>query len=589
MTWEASITLFTLLLVMLLLLTTRRSPDVILVAGVSLLTLCGVLSPKQAIAGLSNEGVVTILVLFAVAAGLQATGAMVWMSKGWLGRPKSLFNAQWRMMLPVGVLSAFMNNTPLVAILLPAIHDWARQHQLVVSKLLIPLSFASILGGACTLVGTSTNLVINGWLIDETGHPGIGMFELAWVGVPCALLGFGFILATSKWLLPDRQAPVSIHHDPRTYTVEVIVEPGGAMSGQTVEEAGLRHLPGVFLMEIERQHETLSVVAPTERLQDHDRLVFVGVIESVIDLHKISGLLPALDQVFKLDAPRSKRILIEAVVSNRCPLIGKTIRQGRFRTHYHAVVIAVARSGKKLAGRLGDIRLRPGDTLLLEASPAFLGQQRDNRDFYLVSKVSDEHPTNHAKAPMAIGILMVLVLVVAVGGMSMLTAALCAAGCMLFTGCCATSDMRKAIDWQVYIALSASIGLGKAMQVSGLDQHLVQPLISLAQGDPQVTLALLYGVSMCLAGMISAKAAAVLMLPLALAAATDLQVSYLPMTMAVLFSCSMTLATPIGYPTNLMIYGPGGYRFSDYLRIGFPLSLLLWGVCVVLIPMVWPL
>ena len=588
MTLDAATTLAVILLVMVLLIATRRPPGVVLLAGVSLLTVIGILTPKQAIAGLSNEGVVTIVLLFAVTAGLKATGSMGWISKGLLGRPKSLLMAQWRMMLPVGIFSAFMNNTPLVAILLPAVHDWARQNHFSISKLLIPLSFASILGGACTLVGTSTNLIINGWLIDELNHPGLGMFELAWVGVPCAVLGLAFILLTGKWLLPDRQPPVSIKDDLRTYTAEVIVEKGGAMAGKTVEQAGLRNLPGVFLMEIDRRGETLPAIGPTERLQDDDRLVFVGVVESVIDLHKLSGLLPAPDQVFKLDAPRSTRILIEAVVSNSCPLIGRSIRQGRFRTHYDAVVIAVARSGRKIAGRLGDVRLRPGDTLLLEALPSFIDQQRDSRDFFLVSKVSDSHPPNHAKAPIALAILAAMVLVVAMGGLSMFKAALLAVGLMLVTGCCTTNAIRQAIDGQVYVAIAASMGLGKAMQVSGLDQNLVQPMLALADRDPLTTLALLYGLSMCLAGMISAKAAAVLMLPLAFAAATDLQVSYLPMVMAVLFSCSMTLATPIGYPTNLMIYGPGGYRFGDYLRMGLPLSLLLWGLCIGLIPMVWP-
>jgi di/tricarboxylate transporter len=584
---EAWITLFVLLVVLGMLVITRRPPDAILVAGVSVLVLSGVLTPAQAISGLANEGVVTIAILFAVAAGLKETGAMSLLSRGLLGRPTSLTFAQTRIMLPVAGLSAFMNNTPLVAILLPAIQDWARQQQFALSKLLIPLSFASILGGACTLVGTSTNLIINGWLINEMDHPGLGMFEPAYIGIPCALIGMGMILLLNRWLLPDLKPVLPMDESLRQYTVEVIVEKHGPVDGKTISQAGLRNLPQAFLMEIEHDNEIVPVVGPEHILHGGDRLVFVGVIDSVAELHKIHGLIPAPDQILKLNSPRSKRILIEAVVSNSCAMIGRTIKQAGFRSYYQAVVIAVARNGKKLPGRIGDIKLQPGDTLLLEALPSFVDQQHNNQDFYLISKVTDDHPPNYAKAPLALLILTGLVIVVALGWLSMFKAALMAAGLMIISGCCTATEARKAVDWQVFIAIAASIGLGKAMQVSGLDQVLVTPLLHLSDGQPYITLAVIYGCSMLLAAIITAKAAAVLMLPLAFAAAASLELAYMPFVMAVLFACSMTIATPIGYPTNMMIYGPGSYRFMDYIKIGLPISLVLWMITVLLIPIFW--
>ena len=587
MSWEAWTTLGVLVMVVGLLVGTRRSPDVILLGALALLLISGVLRPSEALVGFANEGMATIGVLFAVAAGLRETGALHWVAR-LLGRPRSLFVAQVRIMLPAGIMSAFMNNTPLVAILLPVIGDWAKRTRFAASRILIPLSFASILGGACTLVGTSTNLVVNGWLLDEVGHAGLGMFELAWVGVPCALAGIGFVLLAGRRLLPDRSPPIDIGDDPRSYTVETLVQPAGPLVGKTVEAAGLRHLPGVYLMEIERAGETIPAVAPDERLCANDRLIFVGVVESVVDLHKIAGLLPATEQVFKIDAPRSRRCLIEAVVSDSCPLVGCTIREGRFRTRYNAVVVAVARSGRRIRIKIGDIVLQPGDTLLLEALPAFIRQHRNSRDFYLVSQVRDSNPPRYERAPVALVILGLLVAVVAMGWLSMFKGALVAAGLMLATRCCSASAVRRAVDWQVLLVVAAAIGIGRAMQTSGLADVLAQHLVAAAGPRPTIVLAAVYGVTMLLAGLITAKAAALLMLPLAHAAAGALGVAFMPFAMGVLYAASTTVATPVGYPTNLMIFGPGGYRFRDYLRIGVPISLILWGIVVALVPRVWP-
>lgn len=587
MTIDAWITALVLLLVLGMLISSRRSPDIILIGGAAILALTGVLTPTQALAGLANEGVVTIVILFAVAAGLKETGAMNWIGQFLMGGQASLPAAQTRIMLPSAVMSAFMNNTPLVAIMLPVVDDWAKRHEVALSKLLIPLSYASIFGGACTLIGTSTNLIINGWLIEETGHPGLTMFELAWVGVPCAIIGIGFILLTSRWLLPDRKAAISTDDDPRSYTVETVVDDKGPLVGKTIEQAGLRRLPGLFLIEIERDDQVIAAVSPHETLRGNDRLVFAGVIDSMLDLHKINGLIPAGDQLFKLDAPRSTRTLIEATVSDTCPIIGKSIRQTGFRSLYNAVVIAVARNGHRIKGRIGDITLKPGDTLLLEARPSFINEQKNSRDFYLISQVYDSQPPKHEKTPIALAILALMVIVVAFGWLSMFNAAILAAGLMIVTGCSSANSARRAIDWSVYLAIAASIAIGKAMQVSGLADVIAKPLIAIADGDPTFALAIIYGLSMVMAAIVNAKAAAVLMLPIAFAAAGDMTVSYMPFLMAVLFACSTTIATPMGYPTNLMVYGPGGYLFSDYLRIGLPISLILWIVCVVLIPFVW--
>ena len=370
-----------------LLVATSLPADLLMLGGLTILLLAGVLTVPQAFAGFANEGMLTVAVLYIIVAGLRETGVVAWISHAIFGRPKTVMGAQLRMMLPVAGLSAFMNNTPLVAAMLPAVTEWGKKFRIPPSKLLMPLSFATILGGLCTLIGTSTNVIAAGLMQRsvEAGQltEGMSFFTLMWVGMPCALVGIAYMAIASRWLLPVREATFRQTDDPRAYTVEMRVAPNGPVVGKTIEEAGLRHLTDMYLAGIERNGEIIPAVGPHMKLAADDQLVFVGVVDSVVELQRIRGLVPATNQVFKLHGRRGGRTLIEAVVSNTCPLLGKTIREGRFRTQYNAVVIAVARKGERLHGKIGDIVLETGDTLLLEARPSFVQQQRNSRDFFL--------------------------------------------------------------------------------------------------------------------------------------------------------------------------------------------------------------
>lgn len=597
LTMDAWVTLAVIILVLYFLLRSDRAPDTILWAGLAILLIApvkrneewvlGVLSAGDALSGLANEGVVTIAAMFAVAAGLKETGALRWISYSLMGQPLSLISAQNRIMWPTATMSAFMNNTPLVTMLLPMVDEWSRQHNLSASKLLMPLSFASILGGACTLIGTSTNLVVNGWIIDELGHPGIGMFEISIIAVPVAITGLVYILLTQRWLLKERKPAISPSDDARQYTVEMMVEADGRLLGKTIQEAGLRGLPGLYLIEIERKGDILPAVSSNIALQGDDRLVFAGIVESVVDLQRISGLKLATEQVYKMNNPRNKRALIEAVVSNTCPLVGKSIRDGHFRTIYNAAVIAVARNGERINIKIGDIVLRPGDTLLLETRPSFVEQQRNSSDFYLVSEVEDARPLNQEKAGLALSLLIMLVALVTSGLMTMLQAALLTAGIMVLSQCCSASVARRAIDMQTLLVIAAAIGIGKAMEQSGLAGAIGELLLSVIGNEPVFMLVAVLSVTMVLGNLITAKAGAVLMLPIAVAISSDLGVSAMPYIIAVMFASATSLATPISYPTNLMVYGAGGYRFKDYLMLGVPLSLIIILMGALLIPMFW--
>ncbi len=585
--WEAWLSLGIVVLCFALFAFSRAAPDVITSGALTLLLLFGVLTPSEALAGFSNPGMLTVGVLYVVVTGLTQTGAVGWIGPSLLGRPRGPLDARWRLMWPVAGLSAFLNNTPVVAIFIPAVQDWAKRHRLELSRLLIPLSFASIAGGTCTLIGTSTNLVVNGLYIERLGGAGLGLFEPIWIGLPVTAAVLVFLLTAGHWLLPRRAPAAASYEDVRQYTAEMLVQPGSPLVGKSIEEAGLRQLPGLFLIEVERGEQTLPAVSSLEILQANDRLVFAGILDSVMDLQRTRGLIPATNQVFKLDVPRPGRCFVEAVLSDQCPLVGKSVRVGRFRNRYNAVIIALARNGRRVDRKIGDIVLAPGDTLLLETRPSFVAQQKNSRDFLLVSQIGDHHPLHHDRAPVAIAIVAGMVAVVTLGWLSMLEAALLAAGCMILTRCTDSRTARRSPDWQVLVVIATSFGIGAALEKTGAAAALAGGLIGLADGDPTITLALVFLAAALLTSLATNNVAAVLVFPIALNAAESIGVSAEPFILTLMVAASASFATPIGYQTNLMVFNVGGYRFGDFLRVGLPLTLVVGLVTVLVVPMAW--
>ena len=566
---------------------TRIAPDIVTSGALTLLLVAGIITPEQGLAGFSNEGMLTVAVLYVVVSGLTETGAVAWISQALLGRPRSAPSARLRLMIPVAALSAFVNNTPVVAVFLPAVQDWARRHRLDLSRLLIPLSYAGIVGGTCTLIGTSTNLVVNGLYTAQTNAAGFGFFELAWIGIPLVAVVFVYLLSAGHWLLPSRETAADRNVDVRQYTAEMLVPDASPLVGKSIEAAGLRQLPGLFLIEIDRGGQCMPAVASSEILQGGDRLVFAGVIDSVLDLQRTRGLLPATDQVFKLDGPREGRCFVEAVLSDSNPMIGLTVREGRFRTRYNAVIIAVNRNGVRLPGKIGGIELRSGDTLLLESRPSFVEQQRNSRDFLLVSQLGDSHPLSHARAPIALLTVLAMILGVASGLLSMLQGALLAAGFMLLTRCTDGASARKAPDWQVLVVIATSFGIGAALQTTGAASFIANSLIGAVGQDPQLALIGVFVSAALLTSFATNNVAAVLMFPICLQTAATLDSNPEPFLITLMVAASTSFATPIGYQTNLMVFNLGGYRFSDFLRVGVPLTLLVGLVTVLVVPRVW--
>lgn len=571
------------------LLLTRVAPDAILMAGLAVLLITGAVSPAAGLGGFANPGTLTIAAFYVIAAGLRETGALDLMVGPLFRDTHSIRMALARMTGPVMVMSAFVANTPIVASFLPAVADWARQRGFPPSRLLLPLSYAAILGGTCTLAGTTTNLVVNGMLISATGGDGLGFFELAWIGVPCALLGFLYMVVAGPKLLPDRAPAMEELSDIREYTVEMLVSENGPLIGKTVEEAGLRHLNALFLIEIDRADMAIPAVSSDEILRADDRLVFAGASESVLDLQQIRGLEPATDQVFKLEGPRSERRFFEAVIGRDSQYAGHTIRESRFRTRCGAVVIGVARNGSRIRGKLGDIQIEGGDTLLLESTPEFADRQRSSHDFLLIRPIDGVSVRRHERASTAWAVLGLVVVTATSGWLTLLQASLLGAGAMVVTGCCTVDRARSSVDLQVILVIAAAFGIGTAMETTGAGAVIGDSILTLGGDHPLGLLAAIYVSTSLLTALITNNAAAVLVFPVALAAGNQAGIHVMPIAVTVAMAASASFVTPIGYQTNLMVYGPGGYRATDYLRFGLPLHLLLGVTTVLLVPAIWPL
>lgn len=587
MSFDAWLTLAIIGVCLVLLVLEKLPSELVMALGMVALLTVGVLSPAQALGGFSNEGMITVAAMYIVAAGIRETGGIDLVTRYLLGRPKSTGAAQLRIMLPTVTLSAFINNTPVVATFLPAIIAWAKRNNLSISKLLIPLSYGAIFGGTCTLIGTSTNLVVNGLWIAE-GETSLGMFDLAWIGIPTAVVGIIYLMTIGSRLLPDRAENAGVFDNPREYTIEMVVAKDGPLVGQSIAEAGLRNLGSLFLVEIERDGRIVPAVNATERLLAEDRLVFAGDVAAIVELNRIRGLNPSLTNGAALERQYPERRLVEVVVSTRCPLINQTLRDGRFHTYYGASVIAVARDGRRLRGSLGDVVLRPADTLLLEARPVWVERHRFSPDFLLVSAVQNSEAPRFDRAVLAWVILGAIVISATTGIVDMLTAALLGAGAMIGSGCVGMGAARRSVDFPVLVVIACSFALGKALQVTGSASVIAEAVLELPGERPWLVLGCAYLLTSVMTSVITNNAAAVLMFPIVLAAAEQLDVSPMPFVISVMMAASASFATPLGYQTNLMVAGPGRYRFADFIRVGLPLNVLLGGISVVLIPMIWP-
>jgi len=589
MTWPALFTLVILVSAHVAMARDLLPPAGAVLGAVILFLLTGVITPGEAFGGFSNPAPITVAALYIVARAVEKSGALQPLIRGMLGNGPGSRAGLLRLLAPAAGASAFLNNTPIVAMLAPQVAEWAHQRGRAPSLYLMPLSFAAILGGTITLVGTSTNIVVSG-LMQDAGMAPLGMFELTRVGLPLALIGLGSIALLAPLLLPERRGPRrEFEEEAREFVLRMEVQGGGPLDGQTVEAGGLRHLQGVFLAEIERGGEVLTPARPDTGLRGGDRLVFVGRADEVVDLQRIPGLRSA-EHAHALDLTEPGHTFFEAVVSSTSPLAGSTLKHVGFRGRYQGAVLAIHRSGERIHAKLGDVRIRQGDTLLLLADDGFGERWRHRPDFLLVSHMGGSPPTGTKAARFTGAVTLGMVAIVGGGWMPMLNGALLAALLMVAGRALTAAEARRAVDLDVIILIAAAFGLGAAMRESGLAEILATGIV--AGSDVLGPIGILMGVAivtMLLTEVITNNAAAVLIFPIAVSTAAAAGLDPRPFAIVVAFSASAAFLSPVGYQTNTMVYGPGGYRFFDYLRLGVPLTLVLLLALAVLVPIFWPL
>jgi len=559
--------------------------DVIIFSALIMLLLGGVIDIQEAVAGFSNTGMLTIAFLFVVAGAVQKTGTLEPIGNLLLGKQGPLPSKLIRFLFPVSAVSAFFNNTPIVAMLIPVVRNWSKKQGVAVSRMLIPLSYAAILGGLCTLIGTSTNLVVHGLIIDN-GMEGFAFFEISKIGVPVAVLGILAVSLLGFRFLPDRREPsVRLGQDTREFVVGMKVLDNYQHIGKTIEKANLRHLKGLFLFQIERQGSLIAPVGPGENIEKNDRLFFTGLPETIMELQKTPGLTVLRDSSVDLNHFDSDRLeTFEAVVSRNSPLLGKSVRDSNFRGRYQAVIIAVHRSGERIRKKIGDVVLHSGDTLLILADRGFLERWYHSRDFYLVSRSTTLPSKPVWKVWFSMVVLAAMIAFMALNMLPVLTTVAAAAILLILSGCITPADARNSVEWNVLLIIASAFGLARALDNSGVAHFLAERLLTVVGGLGVVgILSGTYFITSFYTEIITNNAAAALVFPIALSLARQTGLDPRPFFLLVAIGASASFATPIGYQTNLMVYGPGGYKFKDFLKIGIPMNLFVGIVAITLI------
>ncbi|HEX2368594.1 MAG TPA: SLC13 family permease [Acidimicrobiia bacterium] len=588
MTWEAWFTLAVVVIILVVLVRDLVAPAAAMVGGMVAVLVAGIVTPEEAFAGFANPAPITVAALFVLARAVEKTGALTPVVRMTLGATVGMRRSLARLVFPTISASAFLNNTPIVAMLLPQVERWAEERGRSPSLYLMPLSFAALLGGVVTVIGTSTNIVVSG-LLENAGQPPIGFFEITRVGLPIALVGGVLLVVLAPRLLKVRRSVrEEAEDDAKRFVLDMVVDESGSLDGRAVEAGGLRHLKGVFLAALDRDGEVIAPVTPDTTLHGGDVLRFVGMADQVLDLQAIRGLSSA-EETHLLDLDTSRARYFEAVIGPTSPMVGTTLKEVGFRQRYQAAVVAIHRAGQRIDAKLGSVPLRVGDTLLLIADPGFGDRWRDRRDFLLVSSTGGTPPVPTTKAILVGAITLAIVLAASLEIIPILQASLLGAVALVVFGAVTPSEARDAVDLDVIIVIAAAFGVAAAVETSGLAQIVADGMVEAFDVfGPSGILTGVVVATVVLTGLVSNNASALLMFPIAVAAATGAGLEPRGFAIAIAVASSVDFLTPIGYQTNTMVYGPGGYRFADYPRLGGPLTLLVVVTLVALVPVFWP-
>ena len=583
----AWITIATVLTLFSVLLFTKARADITFLGAIGVLYVTGVLDAKEAFSGFSSTSVIVIGVLFVVVSGLTHTGVLQWIVKHLLGQPRSYSKAVVRLMLPVAALSSFLSNTTVVALFVGIVKMWSKRLGISPSKLLIPLSYASGMGGVCTLIGTPPNLIISGLYADHTGQQ-MNVLATAVPGMFCLLVGVLSVIALRR-LLPERQTPESAFERATDFTVELVVPAKNPYIGNTIKEAGLTEVQGGSLIElIHFDGEVSSPVSGDDVLLGGDRLVFAGQIDELLELRQSHGFVIADHPVFTTSELDHSRKLRTAYVTFGSPLAGTTIGQSGFEHKNNMTLVAVARRGARINESPRDVVLQPGDTLLLECPPRMeTSTEGLNEQLHFFD--SEQLPYTGRGTLISSLIMLAMVVVSALGLMPLLQCAFIAAFAMLLTRCCNMEQAMKSINWDILMVFAGSVVLGLAIQKTGIAERMAFGILDVCGTNPLVVMTAICFVGTFITEFISNTAAGAMFFPIMYEAAEKLGYEPYTFLIALMISVSSSFATPIGSPTHMLVYGPGGYRFSDFMRIGLLMNLIILAANIFIVNVVYPL
>ncbi len=582
----AWITIVTVLGMFTTLLFTKLRVDTVFLAVIGIFLVTGVLDTKEALSGFSSSSVVVIGVLFVVVAGLTHTGVLQWIVRHLLGEPNSYGKAVVRLMLPVAGLSSFLSNTTVVAMFVGIVKMWSKKLGISPSKLLIPLSYASGMGGVCTLIGTPPNLIISGLYADKTGTE-MNVLATTIPGLFCLGVGVLSVIAMRR-LLPDRKAPESAFEATTEYTVELLVPSDNKYIGETLGDAGLFHVKGGSLIEIYHFDGVPLPVTEDEYIMGGDHLVYAGQIDEILELKNSHGLVSADHHVFSMSEVDRNRQLRTAYVNFGSSLIGTTIGGSTFEKENNLTLVAVARRGERIKETPRQVVLQAGDTLLLECPPR-LNVNTNRLTSQLHFFESDQVVDISSKTLISAVVMITMVVLSALNVMPLLHCAFIAAAAMLLLRCCNMEQAMKAINWEILMVFAGSVVIGLAIQKTGIAERLALGILDVCGTNPIVVMTAICLVGTFITEFVSNTAAGAIFFPIMYEAAEKLGYEPYPFLIALMVSVSSSFATPIGSPTHMLVYGPGGYRFSDFMRIGLLMNLIILAANIFIVNVVYPL
>jgi di/tricarboxylate transporter len=586
LSWKAWFAFADVSVVIALLLIETIDIEVMMLVALVVMLAFQTVSVKDSLVGFSNSGVASVAILFMVAEGVNRTSVLGPFIRLLLGKPKSMWVAQVRLIVPLSFLSAIVHNTPMVALLIPIMQQWCRRAGYPVGKFLMPANNGVVLGGCLSLLGTSTNLIVSGLVEDKTildkdgNRVVLSIFGIAPVALPAVVGGLIFILLTTNWLLPERSSDSlsAIIKNPREYTVPLLVTDKSPIVSDTIASAGLRNLTGLFLIEITREDGTvIQNVSPDTQIMANDVLLFAGVVETVTELYLIPGVVAATNQSSKMTYDRHRRRLVELVISASSRLAGRTAKQIKFRSRFDSVIIAVHRSGEHIKEKIGDIVLRPGDTLLVEAGKTFIQHYGKDSNFALVSEVAGSQPfrSDNLHKLIAVVTFTAMTAVASSGHVDLVTAAAVATVVLIATHCVTAKQAARAVNLRIMLTIAASFGLSNGLDKTGAAEELASAIVDLFKNSG--SLGILFGIFIASTGIsafLTNNAAVTLLFPVVVNIIEKNNLNPYAGLYVLMMGGSCSFFTHIGYQTNLMVHGPGGYTFMDWIRNGVPLTIV---------------